>query len=704
MLSSHEENINSDNKTDQDENGNDSVSTDDIHIIEGQTPAAVENESETPSDKLYKQNTIAVLPALDKENQVTEFGTDQPEHKIRPLSLAILLTVLGVVYGDIGTSPIYALRSTILVVSNHHNNIKTWEVFGVVSLIFWSLILIVTIKYVTLVMRADHNGEGGILALMSLAQRVSRTAKGKMFLGMVGIAGTCLFFGDGMITPAISILSAIEGLEVSLPETKNFIIPMALVILVLLFSIQSKGTERIGKIFGPIMLIWFTTIGFLGICEVLKYPYILWALSPHHAILFIIHHGWLAFIALGSVVLAVTGAEALYADMGHFGRSPIRYSWVCFVLPCLTFNYLGQGALILSNAKALENPFFYLAPHWFNIPLVILSTFATVIASQAGISGGFSLARQLTQLGYFPRLRIRHTNAQEEGQIYIPEVNHALMIGSLLLILSFKSSDALAAAYGIAVTGTFICTSILSSVVFSRSYKWPIYRVAGTFGVFFLIDVTFFSANALKIPQGGWVPLMLGICLTILMTSWKKGRTLVYNKRAQSALPIASFLNRLPQSHLTRVPGIAVFMTPDPLSVPTSMLHNIRHNKILHDHVFFVTIENLKQPEAERGHRIAMRQLAPNIYQVIVRYGFMEMPNLPRALELLKSQPNLKFFDTLQASYFTTREQIVRAPISKMSQWQMNLFMFMLRNASPITDFLRIPVDRVVELSVRIAV
>ncbi|MCT6842592.1 MAG: potassium transporter Kup [Commensalibacter sp.] len=702
MLSSHEENINPDNEANQEEN--DSVSTDDINIIEGKTPSKIENEDETPSDTLYKQDTIAVLPSLDQENQVTEFGTDQPEHKIRPLSLAILLTVLGVVYGDIGTSPIYALRSTILVVSNHHSNIKSWEVFGVVSLIFWALILIVTIKYVTLVMRADHNGEGGILALMSLAQRVSKTTRGKIFLGIVGIAGTCLFFGDGMITPAISVLSAIEGLEVSLPETKNFIIPLALIILVALFSFQSKGTEHIGKIFGPIMLIWFATIGFLGAYEVLKYPYILLALSPHHAILFIIHHGWMAFIALGSVVLAVTGAEALYADMGHFGRSPIRYSWICFVLPCLTLNYLGQGALILSNAKFLENPFFYLAPHWFNIPLVILSTFATVIASQAGISGGFSLARQLTQLGYFPRLRIRHTNAQEEGQIYIPEVNNALMIGSLLLILSFQSSDALAAAYGIAVTGTFTCTSILSSVVFNRSYKWSIYKVACTFGIFFIIDVTFFSANALKIPQGGWVPLLLGICLTILMTTWNKGRTLVYNKRAQSALPIASFLNRLPQSHLTRVPGIAIFMTPDPLSVPSSLLHNIRHNKVLHEHVFFVTIENLKQPEAERGHRIAMRQLAPNIYQVIIRYGFMEMPNLPRALELMKTQPNLKFFDTLQASYFTTREQIVRAPISKMSKWRMNIFMFMLRNASPITDFLRIPVDRVVELSVRIAV
>ncbi|MDI2091558.1 potassium transporter Kup [Commensalibacter oyaizuii] len=649
-------------------------------------------------------DTITVLPALDAQSPITEFGTDQPERKLKPLSAAVLMTVLGVVYGDIGTSPIYALRSTILVVSNHHTDLQRWEVFGIVSLIFWALILVVTIKYVMLVMRADHNGEGGILALMSLAQRVAKKTSGKILLGIVGIAGTCLFFGDGMITPAISVLSAIEGLEVSIPQTQEFIIPMALIILLGLFSMQSKGTERIGKIFGPVMFIWFSTIGILGLLEVLKQPFILWALSPHYAISFIVHHQWMAFLALGSVVLAVTGAEALYADMGHFGRSPIRYAWVFFVLPSLTLNYLGQGALVLTNPQTLSNPFFYLAPHWFNIPLVILSTFATVIASQAGISGGFSLARQLTQLGYFPRLRILHTNAHEEGQIYIPDVNHALMLGSLLLILSFRSSEALAAAYGIAVTGTFLCTSTLSYVVFYKLYKWPIYKVIPIFGLFFLIDIPFFTANALKIPQGGWVPLLLGICLTIMMTSWNKGRGIIIKKRDQGALPIASFLTRLPQSKITRVSGTAIFMTPDPVSVPNSLLHNLRHNKVLHDHVLFVTIENLKQPEAERGHRIAMRQLAPNIYQIIVRYGFMEMPNLPKVLELLKTQPQMSFFDPLQASYFTTREQIVQAPIPKMSKWRMAIFMFMNRNASPVTDFLRIPADRVVELSVRVSI
>lgn len=685
----------------EDDHNKDDASSDNMDVS---SPTSSDAEHEKEIEEEEVQGDVAVLPSIHEESQITEFGTDQPEHKMKPLNAAILMTVLGVVYGDIGTSPIYAFRSTMLVVSNHHTDIQRWEVFGIISLIFWALILIVTIKYVMLVMRADHNGEGGILALMSLAQKVTKNTRDKVLLGIVGIAGTCLFFGDGMITPAVSVLSAIEGLEVSVPQTQEFIVPMALIILFGLFSMQSKGTERIGKIFGPVMLVWFSTIGALGLLQVIQHPFILAALSPHYALSFIIHHEWMAFLALGSVVLAVTGAEALYADMGHFGRNPIRYAWIFFVLPCLTLNYMGQGALVLSDAKALSNPFFYLAPHWFNIPLVLLSTFATVIASQAGISGGFSLARQLTQLGYFPRLRILHTNAEEEGQIYVPDVNHALMIGALLLIVSFRSSEALAAAYGIAVTGTFLCTTTLSCVVFHKLYKWPVYKVAIIFGIFFCVDIPFFTANALKIPQGGWVPLLLGICLTIMMTSWNKGRGIIIKKRDQNALPIASFLARLPQGKITRVAGTAIFMTPDPLSIPNSLIHNLRHNKVLHDHVLFVTIENLKQPEAEYGHRIAMRKLAPNIYQIIVRYGFMEMPNLPKVLELLKSQPQLSFFDPMQASYFTTREQIVPAAIPKMSKWRMNIFMFMNRNASPVTDFLRIPADRVVELAVRVSI
>lgn len=463
-------------------------------------------------------------PATQQANatpKITEYGADQHEHAANPVGFAALLSVLGVVFGDIGTSPIYALRSTIMVVSQHHR-IEPWEILGVLSLIIWSLLLIVTVKYVILIMRADHNGEGGIISLMSLAQRVAPSNRMRIALGMVGIGGACLFFGDGMITPAISVLSAVEGLEVSFPAAHDLVIPIALMVLVGLFSVQCYGTGKVGTIFGPIMLVWFSLLGILGALEILHHPRVLLAISPTYAVQFIIYHGWLSFIALGSVVLSVTGAEALYADMGHFGRQPIRYAWLFCVLPCLALNYLGQGALIISEPRALENPFFLLGPHWMQVPMIILSTMATVIASQAGISGGFSLCRQIIQLGYLPRLRVTHTNAEEEGQIYLPEFNRFLMVGALLLVLAFRSSDALASAYGIAVTGTFMCTCVLAMVVFRRLYHWSRPAAIATFGGFFLLDTTFFASNALKIPQGGWVPVLLGVVLTLMMTTWKK--------------------------------------------------------------------------------------------------------------------------------------------------------------------------------------
>lgn len=405
------------------------------------------------------------------------------------------MVVLGVVFGDIGTSPLYALRSTILVVSQHHQ-IEAWEVMGVESLILWSLILIVTVKYVLLIMRADHNGEGGIISLMSLAQRVSENTRLKLVLGMTGIAGACLFFGDGLITPAISVLSAVEGLEVSFPAAHDLVIPVAIMVLIGLFSVQSAGTGKVGTVFGPVMLLWFSMLGILGMLQILRHPGILMAISPIYAVRFIAFHGWLSFIALGSVVLSVTGAEALYADMGHFGRQPIRYAWLFCVLPCLALNYMGQGALIIATPSALSNPFFLLGPHWMQIPMVILSTMATVIASQAGISGGFSLCRQLIQLGYLPRMRITHTNKNEEGQIYLPEFNRFLMVGALTLVVAFRSSDALASAYGIAVTGTFMCTCVLAMVAFRRLYHWSRAAAAFTFGGFFVMDSIFFASNS----------------------------------------------------------------------------------------------------------------------------------------------------------------------------------------------------------------
>ncbi|GBQ34884.1 potassium transporter Kup [Gluconacetobacter azotocaptans] len=636
-----------------------------------------------------------------KGPKVTEFGADQHEHAANPVGFAALLVVLGVVFGDIGTSPLYALRSTVMIVSQHHQ-IEPWEVMGVESLIIWSLILIVTIKYVLLIMRADHNGEGGIISLMSLAQRVSENTRMKLVLGMVGIAGACLFFGDGLITPAISVLSAIEGLEVSFPAARELVIPLAIVVLIGLFSVQSYGTGKVGTIFGPVMLVWFSMLGILGALEILHHPGILMAISPIYAIRFVVFHGWLSFIALGSVVLSVTGAEALYADMGHFGRQPIRYAWLFCVLPCLALNYLGQGALIITTPSALNNPFFQLAPHWMQIPMIILSTLATVIASQAGISGGFSLCRQLIQLGYLPRMRITHTNKNEEGQIFLPDFNRFLMVGALLLVVSFRSSDALASAYGIAVTGTFMCTCVLAMVAFRRLYHWSRPAAVVTFGGFFVMDSVFFASNALKIPQGGWVPVLLGITLTLMMTTWKRGRGLIMSRQKLDSLPVNSFLARLPQSRTIRVPGTAVFMTATPEFVPTCLLHNLKHNKVLHEHVLFVTVQTLDQPEAARGHRVALQELAPDIYRVILRYGFMETPNLPRALEDLKA--NGIDFDVLQASYFTSRELLVRSSVPKMSRWRMSLFLLMARNATPATEFFRIPPDRVVELGVRLAI
>ncbi|NPD69518.1 potassium transporter Kup [Lichenicola cladoniae] len=629
-------------------------------------------------------------------------GTGHGGKRNRAVTIGSLLAVLGVVYGDIGTSPLYALKATLQIVSPHANAVTRWEVLGLESLIFWSLVLVVTIKYVTLIMRADNNGEGGILALMALAQRVSPGPQMRRILGFVGIIGACLFFGDGTITPAISVLSAVEGLEVSMPSAAEVVLPIAVVVIVALFSMQWRGTGSVGRIFGPIMLLWFVSIGILGAVQVARFPFVLQALLPHHAAIFIWHHGWLAFVALGAVVLAVTGAEALYADMGHFGRRPIRVAWLGLVLPALALNYLGQGALIIEHPGAMANPFFLLCPHWLRLPMVILATMATVIASQAMITGAYSIARQMVQLGYFPRMRVLHTNADEEGQIYVPQVNWALLVGVLVLVLSFRSSDALASAYGIAVTGTFMCTCVLAMVVFRRIYRWSKFAALGTFGTFFVIDGVFFAANALKIPQGGWVPLMLGTVLATLMTTWKTGRGLILARWKQDSLPLASFLARLPQSRTLRVPGIAIFLTANADFVPASLLHNLKHNKVLHERILFVTAQNLDQPEADAGGRMMVEEMAPGIHRVTLRYGFMESPNLPRALEELRAHGVA--FDPMQASYFVNREVLVRAAIPKMPLWRMSLFLVMARNAVPAIEFFRIPSDRVVELGVRVAI
>jgi len=614
-------------------------------------------------------------------------------------SLGVLMAVLGIVYGDIGTSPLYAFKASLQLFDPARTT--QVEIMGVLSLIFWSLIIIVTLKYVFLVMRADNRGEGGILALMALAQRVSVGRHVKNGLALVGIAGACLFFGDGVITPAISVLSAVEGLEVSAPELKFYVLPISVAVIVALFTMQYHGTGGVGRVFGPIMVAWFFIIGATGLMEIVPHPFVLLAVSPSYAVALCVQYKGLAFFVLGAVVLCVTGAEALYADMGHFGARPIRISWLTFVLPCLILNYFGQGALMIRDPGAIENPFFLLGPVWLRLPMVILATAATVIASQAVISGAFSMSRQCMQLGFLPRMTVRHTSTMEEGQIYVPQVNTALAVGVVLLVLAFKTSDNLASAYGIAVTGTFLCTAILAMVVFRRQFHWSRAAAISVFGALFLVDIVFFAANTVKIVEGGWVPLVMGLALTGMMTSWKQGRDVLLSRWKQSSMPLAPFLARLPQSRIIRVPGLAVFMTSNPDYVPASLLHNLKHNKVLHENVLFVTVENEDVPEVSQQRRAEVSLLAPGIQRVILRYGFMESPNIPKALEELTEQLNVR---VSQASYFLGREVLVPGMAPKLSWWRRALFLVMARNAVPATEFFRIPSDRVVELGVRITI
>jgi KUP system potassium uptake protein len=617
-----------------------------------------------------------------------------------PLRIAGVIGVLGVVYGDIGTSPLYAFQASMAYFEK--SGLQYDDIFGVLSLIFWALIVTVTLKYVTFVMRADNGGEGGILALMTLAQRVAKSDRSRAILGLVGITGAGLFFGDGMITPAISVLSAMEGLEVVSPNLSSLILPVSLGIIIGLFLLQRRGTGSMGRAFGPVMVVWFLVLGIMGAVEIAHYPVVLRALVPTYGVSFIIRHDFLAFIALGAVVLAVTGAEALYADMSHFGRAPIRAAWTFFVLPCLLLNYFGQGALVLHDPTAIDNPFYKLAPHILRLPLVALSTAATIIASQAMITGAFSVSRQCIQLGLFPRMEVRHTSETEEGQIYLPQINWMLAFGVVVLVLSFRSSASLASAYGIAVTGTFLCTDILAAVVFRRQFGWSRFTALAVFGTFGFFDLSFFSANTLKIVEGGWVPMAIGLTIVLTMTTWRRGRGLLVARWMQDSLPLASFLARLPQSRIIRVPGTAVFMTGNLDFVPNALLHNLKHNKVLHEQVFFVTVRNLDVPTADPGDRVESVEAAPGIYKVTLFYGFMESPNVPRALESLHAQ-GIEF-KPMQTSYFVGRETVVLASVPKLRFIRRWMFLFMARNAVSATEFFRIPSDRVVELGVRIAI
>ncbi len=605
---------------------------------------------------------------------------------------------IGVVFGDIGTSPLYALQTALGQLKE--SDITPRDVIGVVSLIIWALLIIVTAKYVVFLMQADNKGEGGILSLKALAQRALGQKTVIAFL--LGVAGAALFSGDAMITPAISVLSALEGLKQVDSDLAPYILPATVVILVLLFTAQSRGTAGVAAFFGPIMLVFFLINATLGLIHVAAAWQILEALSPAPGVGFILHHGSLGFVVLGSVFLAVTGAEALYADMGHFGRRPIQAAWLFLVLPALVCNYLGQGALILTNPKAVENPFYLMAPSWALVPLILLATAATVIASQAVITGAFSLASQAIQLGLLPRLEIVHTSSTQEGQIFIPRVNRVLLLGVLALVLLFRSSDALANAYGIAVAGTMVTTTALAFFVVWKLWRWPLWGAIALVCGFLSIDVGFFIANLYKVLDGGWVPLMLGGAMFVLMWTWSRGSRILNIKTHRDSIPMADLIKMLAKSKPVRVPGTAVFLTNDPTSAPSSLMHNLKHNKVLHERVVLLNVRTETTPRVADANRFEIQALSPDFTLVTLRFGFMEQPHIPRALAAMR-KAGLKF-DIMTTSFFLGRRTLRPAANSGMPQWQDRLFIAMSKQAASAPDFFNLPSDRVVELGAQMKV
>jgi len=611
------------------------------------------------------------------------------------------MAALGVVFGDIGTSPLYTVKQCF----SDFTGLKPVpeDVFGILSLITWALIVIVTVKYVAVVMRADNRGEGGVLALMALVSRRTEFSAGRrrLFL-MLGMAGAALFYGDCLLTPAISVLSAIEGLNVATPAFDPLVIPLSLGVLIALFMVQRVGTEEVGRWFGPLMLIWFLSIFMLGLWGIVRAPHILLALSPLHAIEFLFRHGFIAFIALGAVTLAVTGAEALYADMGHFGSHPIRYAWLGLVLPALLANYYGQGALLLSDPSTLENPFFLLAPGWMLYPLVALATAATVIASQATISGAFSMAQQAALLGLSPRVRIQHTSASEFGQVYVPAINWLLLFGIVLLVLGFKSSTNLAAAYGIAVTGTMLVTTILVFALALRAWKWGWPLSLLVFGGFMTVDATLMSANMMKFLEGGWVPLALALAIFAAMWTWYRGRTAVATREQEGSLPMTTLLSSINPSRVHRPQGTAVYLTAFSGNAPNCLLHNLKHNEVLHEQVVLLTVEVPDEPYVPPNARAQIAHLGKGVHHVVLRYGFMEQPDVPRDLMPLAERGVP--VDPMRTSYFVGRTSFVAASRPLLPRWQEKLFLVLARFASSAGDFFRLPANRVVELGSRIEI
>jgi len=616
-----------------------------------------------------------------------------------PRRLAALSAgAIGVVFGDIGTSPLYAIHECF----SEENGLTAdpGNIFGIASLVLWSLFLVVTVKYVLFVMRADNRGEGGILALLALLSKAGPKRQGLGAALLLGLFGSALFFGDGIITPAISVLSAVEGLDVATPALHEVIVPVTVVILIALFSIQRRGTARIGALFAPVMGLWFVAIAILGIRQIFWHPEILAAIDPRHALWFMERHGWGGFVVLGAVVLVVTGGEALYADMGHFGKRPIQYAWFGLVLPALVLNYFGQSALLLGEPAGVVNPFYLMVPSWALLPMVGLATAATVIASQAVISGVFSLTRQAVQLGLSPRIEIRHTSDEEEGQVYVPSANIALLIGVILLVLAFRTSSSLAAAYGIAVTGTMAATTVLALIVARRMWGWKLWQCLALGALFMTVDASFLGANLLKIPSGGWFPLAVGLTAFMLMSTWKRGRQTLAQRLSEEALPLDMFIARQKEKPIQKVAGTAVYLTGDPEKVPTALLHNLKHNKILHERVVFLTVLTEPVPRVPGNDRVQVEGLAEGFYRVILRYGFSQNADIPRALRLCKAL-GLEF-DLMQTSFFLGHETLVPSVRSPMALWRGKLFVAMSRNALSATDFFKIPPNRVVELGTQV--
>ena len=619
--------------------------------------------------------------------------------KDRKTSLALVIGAIGVVYGDIGTSPLYMLRTAFN--GPEALALTTDNVYGVLSVVFWALVVIVTLKYITLIMRADNNGEGGILALTALVSRgLERGETRRWWLVGFGIFGAAMFYGDGMITPAISVLSAVEGLEIITPALAHWVVPATLVIIVLLFGVQKHGTARVGMFFGPVMMLYFVAIAVLGVIEIAQAPAILRALDPTYAVRFFAHSPVAAFLSLGAVVLAVTGTEALYADMGHFGASPIRRAWIAFVLPALVLNYYGQGALILSDPSAIRNPFYLLAPSWALIPLVVLATCATVIASQAVISGTFSLTRAAIQMGYCPRLQIEHTSERQIGQIYVPFINWTLFSAVVLLVVAFRKSDHLAGAYGIAVTLAMLIDSILIFIVMRRLWKWSLPLSIAIAAPLTLIDLMFLASNSLKIEGGGWFPLVIGAIVFTLLTTWKRGRALLMDKLSTDALPLDVFIQSIEVSPPVRVEGTAVFMTSTPDRVPHALLHNLKHNKVLHERVVMLTVVMRDIPYVDVEDRLEVKSLGCDFYQILAYYGFKEDPDVP---ELLEEAGRRGFvFEMMETSFFVSRETLIPTVSTGMAMWRERLFVSMSKNAVKASEFFRIPTNRVVELGTQV--